>query len=71
MLEESNWNSTNVKTADGALFVSYRGQNHSQLQVMRYFKQPRVPMILITGRPESLMAELATVWTFTGMSTTS
>lgn len=60
LLGESSWNSTNVRADDCALFVSYRGQNQGHLQVMRYLKQHRVPSILITGRPESAMAKLAT-----------
>ncbi|WP_164848065.1 MurR/RpiR family transcriptional regulator [Lacticaseibacillus hulanensis] len=60
LLGESNWNSTNATEADCALLVSYRGQSHSHLQVMRYLKQRHVPTILITGRPQSSMAKLAT-----------
>ena len=60
-LGETSWNSTNITPEDCALFVSYRGQNQSYQQVMRYLKGHQAPTILITGRPQSALAQLATV----------
>ena len=61
MLGESSWNSTNVTDIDCVLIVSYRGQYRTYEQVLRYMKENQVPTILVTGRPESVMASLATV----------
>lgn len=58
---ETSWNSTNITAADCALLVSYRGQNQSYQQVMHYLKAHQVPTIVITGRPQSPVAQLATV----------
>lgn len=56
---ETSWNTTNVTSADCALFVSYRGQNHNYEQVMRYLDEQHVAAILVTGRPTSPLATLA------------
>ena len=61
MLGESSWNSTNVTDADCVLILSYRGQYRAYEQVLRYMKGNQVLTILVTGRPESAMARLATV----------
>lgn len=58
---ETSWNSTNITATDCALFVSYRGQGRAYQQVLRHLKDIGVTTILITGRPQSPLAQLASV----------
>lgn len=60
-LGESGWNSTNVTPDDCVLMVSYRSRYRIYAQVLEYMQQRGVPTILITGRPDSDMAQLSTV----------
>lgn len=58
---ETGWNTTNVTSADCVLMVSYRGQNYTDARVLAHLRGQRVPIILITGRPEGRLAQMSDV----------
>lgn len=46
---------------DCALFISYSGQSHDIVETAHYAKKQGVPIILITGRPNSKLGKIADI----------
>lgn len=54
------WTSANLTQNDLAIFLSYTGDNEQHLKMMRFLNNQQVPILLITGNPDSKLATSAT-----------
>lgn len=54
------WNAANLTTQDCAMIISYAGTTKSHLKFARYFHAHHVPLVVLTGNPQSPLIPLAT-----------
>lgn len=57
---DTQWNAVNLTDKDCALFISYGGSNPGYEKIMHYLAEKAVPLILLTGNPNSVLVSLAT-----------
>ncbi|KRO00570.1 MurR/RpiR family transcriptional regulator [Companilactobacillus kimchiensis] len=57
---EEAWNTTNLTVNDCALFISYGGMMKHYTKIMEYLKSQHVPIILLTGNPQTDLLRFAT-----------
>lgn len=57
---EEAWNTTNLTPNDCALFISYGGRMKHYRKIMGYLKSQHIPIILLTGNPESDLLKFTT-----------
>lgn len=57
---DTQWNAVNLTDKDCALFISYGGSNPGYEKIMRYLSEKNVPLILLTGNPNSALVPLVT-----------
>lgn len=58
---DAAWNTVRLTKKDCALFISYAGRNAQYQNFLRYFKEEKIPTILITGNDRSGLAKLASL----------
>ena len=57
---EEAWNTTNLTPNDCALFISYGGQMKHYHKIMGYLRSQNIPIILLTGNPNSNLLNFST-----------
>ncbi|MFV0558370.1 MAG: MurR/RpiR family transcriptional regulator [Enterococcus sp.] len=55
------WVAANITKNDCCIFISYSGLVNQYERIMNYFAQQKIPTILLTGNPDSLLYPLATI----------
>lgn len=54
------WNAANLTTDDCAMIISYAGTTKAHQQFASYFHEHNIPLIVLTGNPDSPLLALAT-----------
>lgn len=62
---EEAWNSTNLTSDDCALFITYSGKMNHYRKIMGYLKSQQIPIVLLSGNPESDLLKFATYYLIT------
>jgi len=54
------WNAANLTTDDCAMIISYAGTTKTHQQFASYFHEHHIPVVVLTGNPDSPLLDLAT-----------
>ncbi|GCF94340.1 RpiR family transcriptional regulator [Enterococcus florum] len=57
---DTEWNAVSIEQQDCAFFLSYSGIVQPYTKIMRYLMEKNIPVILLTGNPDSPMVPYAT-----------
>lgn len=57
---EEAWNTTNLTVNDCALFITYGGRMKHYHKIMGYLRSRNIPIVLLTGNPNSDLLEFST-----------
>lgn len=58
---DESWTAANLNNTDCALFVTYGAKSTQHFKILTYFKEKRIPSIILTGNPHSELNDLATL----------
>ncbi|WP_321387625.1 MurR/RpiR family transcriptional regulator [uncultured Enterococcus sp.] len=56
---DAAWNAVRLTEKDCALFISYAGRNAQYQNILQFFKEEKIPTILLTGNNKSELVKLA------------